>query len=88
MYTSVKLLLLTACGVEFHKKKKIKVDGYTFSHFYKEKGGATVAQWVMRWPTDFKLAVPRSSLARGEIFSTVKMGLHCTQPLIITRPSS
>ena len=32
--------------------------------------GAPVAQWVKRWPTD--LAVPSSSPARGEIFSTVK----------------
>ena len=30
--------------------------------------GAPVAQWVKRWPTD--LAVPSSSPARGEIFST------------------
>ena len=31
--------------------------------------GAPVAQWFKCWPTD--LAVPSSSLARGEIFSTV-----------------
>ena len=31
-----------------------------------------VAQWVKRWPTD--PSVPRSSPARGEIFSTVKRG--------------
>ena len=31
--------------------------------------GAPVAQWVKRWPPD--LAVPSSSPARGEIFSTI-----------------
>ena len=31
--------------------------------------GASVAQWVKRWPTD--LAVPSSIPARGEIFSTL-----------------
>ena len=31
-----------------------------------------VAQWVKRWPAD--PSVPRSSPARGEIFSTVKRG--------------
>ena len=31
--------------------------------------GVPVAQWVKRWPTD--LAVPGSSPARDEIFSTV-----------------
>ena len=31
--------------------------------------GAPVAQWIKRWPAD--LEVKSSSLARGEIFSTV-----------------
>ena len=37
--------------------------------FDKLFSGAPVAQWVMCWPTD--LAIPSSSPARGEIFSTV-----------------
>ena len=46
--------------------------------------GASVAQWVKRWPTD--LAVPSSIPTRGEIFSTVnRVPLHTAfhyQPLI------
>ena len=37
--------------------------------------GAPVAQWIKRWLTD--LAVPSSSPARGEIFSTInRIPLH------------
>ena len=47
--------------------------------------GAPVAQWVKRWPTN--LAVVSSSLARGEIFSTVNwVSVHTPfhyQPLIV-----
>ena len=47
--------------------------------------GASVAQWVKRWPSD--IAVPSSIPTRGEIFSTVnrvplKTALHY-QPLIV-----
>ena len=47
--------------------------------------GDAVAQWIKRWPAD--LAVPGSSptLGEGLLFKT---GFHCTQPSIITHPSS
>ena len=45
------------------------------------KTGAPVTQYMKRWPAD--LAVPGSSSARGEI-----IWFYCTQPFIITLPSS
>ena len=47
--------------------------------------GTPVAQWIKRWAN--VLAVPVSSPATGEIFSTVnEVPLH--KPFIIIRPSS
>ena len=48
--------------------------------------GAPVAEWVKRWPTD--LAVPSSSPARGEIFSTVNgiplhTAFHYHSPIVL-----
>ena len=54
-------------------------------YIYSKSLGASIAQWVKRWPTD--LAVPSSSPASGEIFSTInEFSLHTAfhyQPLII-----
>ena len=49
-------------------QNSIKVNGYTSMLFF-QYYGASVAQWVKRWPID--LAVTSLSPARGKIFSTV-----------------
>ena len=50
-------------------------------------GGAPVAQWVKRWPSD--LAVPSSIPAQDEIFSTVNgvplhTAFHYQHPIVLT----
>ena len=64
-----------------HAFKTLRIDGSTCNpKIY----GAPIARWLRRRPTD--LAVPRSSPARGKIFSNVN-GVLCTQRFIIIRQS-